>query len=212
MRMTTVSSGRITTQALISGEPSAARTTSGPNGSCEAEAEPAADRGGADEERAAIDFRHVIHGCLPAHALAAAWIAVAHLLEGAATADIGDVGVDVGVGRLRLVLEQRRHRHDHAALAIAALRHVVFEPGLLHLVQHAVLRQPFDGGDLPAVDRAQRHRARAHRDAVDMDGAGAALRDAAAVFGAGQSDRLPQHPQQRACWGRRRPDESFHSR
>ena len=31
-RMTTVSSGRITTQALISGEPSAARTTVGPNG------------------------------------------------------------------------------------------------------------------------------------------------------------------------------------
>src|SRR5258708_19401260 len=30
MRMTTVSSGRITTQALTSGEPSAARTTVGP--------------------------------------------------------------------------------------------------------------------------------------------------------------------------------------
>ena len=32
MRMTTVSSGRITTQAVTSGEPSAARTTVGPNG------------------------------------------------------------------------------------------------------------------------------------------------------------------------------------
>src|SRR5712691_10234510 len=61
----------------------------------------------------------------------------AHLLEGAATADVGDVGVDVGIGRFRLVLEQRRHRHDHPALAIAALRHVVIEPGLLHLVQRA---------------------------------------------------------------------------
>jgi hypothetical protein len=30
-----------------------------------------------------------------------------------------------------------------------------------------------------------------------MDGAGAALGDAAAVFGAGQSDRVAQHPQQR---------------
>jgi hypothetical protein len=32
MRITTVSSGRMTTQAVISGEPSAARTTPAPNG------------------------------------------------------------------------------------------------------------------------------------------------------------------------------------
>ena len=42
-----------------------------------------------------------------------------------------------------------------------------------------------------------RHRAGAHRDAVDMHGAGAALRDAAAVLGAGQADLLAHHPQQR---------------
>ena len=65
-----------------------------------------------------------------------------HLLVRAAAADIGDVGVDVGVGRIGLLLEQRRHRHDHAGLAIAALRHVVLNPGLLHLVQRAVLRKP----------------------------------------------------------------------
>src|SRR5438309_1396042 len=52
----------------------------------------------------------------------------AHLLECAAATDIGDRIVDIGIGRLRLVLEQRRHRHDHAALAIAALRHVVVDP------------------------------------------------------------------------------------
>src|SRR5262249_10786402 len=121
----------------------------------------------------------------------------AHLLEGAATADIGDGRVDVGIGGLGLVLEQRRHRHDHPALAVAALRHVVIEPGLLHLVQRAVLRQPLDRGDLPPRGRARRHRARAHRNAVDMDGAGAALGDAAAILGTGQSDRVAQHPQQR---------------
>ena len=75
MRMTTVSSGRITTQALTSGEPSAARTTSGPpNGSIEAEREPAAGGGGADDERAAIDLRND-GSCAPPHAFAAAWIA-----------------------------------------------------------------------------------------------------------------------------------------
>ena len=45
--MTTVSSGRITTQALISGEPSAARTTVGAERQAQAEREAAADCGGA---------------------------------------------------------------------------------------------------------------------------------------------------------------------
>ncbi len=40
-------------------------------------------------------------------------------------------------------------------------------------------------------------RAGAGRHAVDVHGAGAALRDAAAVFGAGQADVLADHPKQR---------------
>ena len=75
MRMTTVSSGRITTQALTSGEPSAARTTVGPNGTWKPSAKPATDGGGADHEGAAIHLWHKVHGCLPRYALAAAWIA-----------------------------------------------------------------------------------------------------------------------------------------
>src|SRR5258705_7964213 len=122
---------------------------------------------------------------------------LAHLLEGAAAADIGDRTIDVGVGRLRLVLEQRRDRHDHTALAVAALRDVVVDPGLLDLAQHAVLGEPFAGGDLLALGGADGQRAGADRLAVEMDRAGAALRDAAAVFGAGQADILPDRPQQR---------------
>src|SRR5262249_61634030 len=72
----------------------------------------------------------------------------AHLLIGAAAADVADVGVDVGIARPRLLLKQRSHRHDHAALAIAALRHVVLEPSLLHLVQRAVLGKTLDRVDL----------------------------------------------------------------
>ena len=41
----------------------------------EADGEPAAGGGCADDEGAAIYFWHVVHGCLPHHALAAAWIA-----------------------------------------------------------------------------------------------------------------------------------------
>ncbi len=65
MRMTTVSSGRITTQALTSGEPSAARHDVRTERDIEAEREPATDGGGADDEGAAIHFRNVVHGCLP---------------------------------------------------------------------------------------------------------------------------------------------------
>ena len=70
-----MSSGRITTQTPISGEPSAARTTFGPTGEVEAERHAAADRGGADEEGAAIHFRNEIHDAALPYAFAAAWIA-----------------------------------------------------------------------------------------------------------------------------------------
>ena len=72
----------------------------------------------------------------------------AHLLEGAAAADIGDGGVDIGVGRLRIVFQQRGDGHDHAALAIAALRHIVIHPGFLDFVRRVARGQSFDGNDL----------------------------------------------------------------
>src|SRR4029453_4405804 len=61
----------------------------------------------------------------------------ADALISAAATDVGNRGIDLGVGRLRLPLQQRGDRHDHAALAIAALRDVEIEPGLLHLVQRS---------------------------------------------------------------------------
>ncbi len=55
MRMTTVSSGRITTQALTSGVPSAARATVGTTErKREPERQPAADGGRTDHEGPAI--------------------------------------------------------------------------------------------------------------------------------------------------------------
>ena len=78
MRITTVSSGRITTQALTSGEPSAARTTVGAaEGNIEAERKAGADGGGADHEGAAIEsvaMTCLFMAVLP-QAFAAAWIA-----------------------------------------------------------------------------------------------------------------------------------------
>src|SRR5437899_2098451 len=198
MRITVVLSGRITTQTLTSGEPSAARTTVGPpKGISRPIARPA--------PAAAVPItkpRRVSLGmtCLFMASPSGVRCGVdrlADLLEGPATADIGDGLVDVLVGRLGFLLEKGRDRHDHAALAIAALRHIVSHPGLLHLVQRAIAGESLDRGDLLADGFADRDAAGAHRDPVDMDGAGAALCNAAPVFGASQPDVLPDCPKKR---------------
>src|SRR6516164_11589166 len=198
MRITIVSSGRITTQAFTSGEPSAARMTFGPpNGMSSPSASPPPAAAAPTTNRRRSILGMYVMTCPPCSRARRGVDRRAHLLIGAAAADVADIGVDVGIGGFGLLLEQRRHRHDHPALAIAALRHVVLEPGLLHLVQGAARGKPLDRGDLLAFRRAHRHRARAHGHAVHVHGAGAALGDAAAVFGSGKADLLPQHPQER---------------
>src|SRR3954451_6963432 len=111
MRITVVLSGRMTTQTFTSGEPSAARTTVGPpRGRSKPMARPA--------PAAAVPMtkeRRLSLTCLfmaPSSNVRGGVNCFAHLLEGAASADIGDGLVDVLVGGLRLVLEERRHRHD----------------------------------------------------------------------------------------------------
>ena len=115
---------------------------------------------------------------------------------GGAAADVAVHGeVDVAIRRRRVEAEQRRGAHDLAGLAIAALRHVERDPRLLH--GGALLAvQALDGRDLAAADRRDRQRARAHRLAVDIHRARAALRDAAAVFRAGEPDAIADCPQQ----------------
>src|SRR5882672_1972200 len=109
---------------------------------------------------------------------------LADFLVGPTATDIGHRLVDLGVGRRRGLLEQRYRSHDLARLAVAALRHLLFDPRLLHRMA-AVGRNTFDRGHRILADHAHRHAGGAGRLAVDMDGAGAALLDAAAVFGAG---------------------------
>src|ERR1700722_924083 len=50
----------------------------------------------------------------------------------AATADIGNIGVDVGIRRLGIVLQKRNHGHDLSRLAVAALRNALLNPRALH--------------------------------------------------------------------------------
>ena len=170
-RIVTVSSGAIVSQALISGTMAswyqgcpwtgAACALLGGRWKPSTKAPPAAAVVARKSRRLTSlrDLRGLelrCHGRSSPHACssAALWIACLDALVGAAAADVGHQRVDVAVGRLRLLLQQRHRRHDLPGLAVAALRHVVLDPGQLHRMR-AVGRKPFDGGDgrLPAPPR-----------------------------------------------------------
>ncbi len=118
-------------------------------------------------------------------------------------ADVGATAADVTrhspfdffVAGIRAVFQQGGGVHNLASLAVAALGDVVFDPGFLHGVV-AVFGETFDGGDGLFADLRNGQHARAHGYAVEVDRAGAALVDAAAVLGTDEVDVVPQHPEQ----------------
>src|SRR3954453_3898282 len=52
-------------------------------------------------------------------------------MRAAAAFEAGERVLDLGIVRLLVLVEQRRRRHDPAVDAIAALRHLLFDIGLL---------------------------------------------------------------------------------
>src|SRR6266480_6415419 len=145
--------------------------------------------------------RRVISGAaLMSRSLRGAMDGGADALIGAAATDVGHRGVDIGVGGMRILREQRRGSHDLPRLAVAALRHVLLDPRALHGVR-AVLGQAFDRRDALAGDGRHRQHAGAGGDAVQVDGAGAALGDAAAELGTGETEGVAQHPEERRVGG-----------
>src|SRR3989442_11737508 len=114
------------------------------------------------------------------------WAPISHLLRramdggadpliGAAAADVRHRGVDIGVARAAVLGEQCRGSHDLPRLAVAALRHVLRDPGPLHPVA-AARRQTLDRGDALPRRRRDGHHAASHRRALDKASAGGALR------------------------------------
>src|SRR6185312_7234847 len=93
-------------------------------------------------------------------------------------------------------------RHDLAGLAVTALDHFEIEPRALHFRACGCRTDGFDGRDLALPDRSDRQQARTYRRSVKMHRACAALRDAAAEFGAGEAEQVAQHPQERHIGGR----------
>src|SRR5262249_31700276 len=157
-RITTESSGLTTTHALTSVAVVAACASSVSKGTCRPRASPPPTA-----VELMMNWRRFMRGIcfmIASLRLGRGVDRLAHLLEGATAADMGDRCIDVRVGGLRLVLQQCRRRHDHSGLAIAALGHVVLEPRLLHLAQPGAGGETFDGGDLLADHRADRQHAR----------------------------------------------------
>src|SRR5256885_9863328 len=124
----------------------------------------------------------------------------ADALVGPAAADVRHRRVDVSVGRTCSVGQQGGRGHDLARLAVAALGHVFGDPCALYAVRRS-RRQAFDGGDALGADGGDRRHARARCDAVQVDGAGAALCDAASELRASQAERVAQDPQERCVGG-----------
>ena len=121
----------------------------------------------------------------------------ANFLEGATATNVGDGRIDVGIGWLGFSFEKGCGRHDHSRLAIAALRHLMLEPGLLHLGKLAIFFQAFDGLHFLFANCTDRINTRALGLAIDQHRAGAALRYTAAIFGAGEPQLLADCPEQR---------------
>src|SRR5271170_2350469 len=121
---------------------------------------------------------------------------------GSAAADVArHRGINVRIVRPRCRCEQRCGRHDLSGLAVTTLDDFEIEPGFLDLGAGLGSADAFDRGDLSATDRTDRQQARAHRLTVEMDGAGAALGDAATKLGAGHAEHIAKHPQERRVGG-----------
>src|SRR6202043_2889973 len=94
---------------------------------------------------------------------------------------------------MRITGNQRCGRHDLARLTVAALNHFQREPRGLDTLPGRGRADSLDCGDL-TLDGRDREYAGAHRVAVQMHGAGAALADAATKLCAGQRQHVTQGP------------------
>lgn len=119
-----------------------------------------------------------------------------------ATANIAaHKGLNFLVRRVRIGFEQGSGGHDLSRLAVAALRHIYFEPCFLDGVI-SIFGQPFDSRDRRFfADGRYGRGTRPSRHTVQMHGASPAHRHATAVFGADHLQVVAQNPEQRGVGG-----------
>jgi len=116
----------------------------------------------------------------------------------AAAAQIaGQSFFDLAVAGLGIFIEQRFGSHNHAVDAVAALHRLLVDEGLLDFVHLLSRAQAFEGSDRAILGGA--HLGHAGTDGVTVhdDGASAALRHTAAVFGSVELEIVAQDVEQR---------------
>src|SRR5690554_4721859 len=97
----------------------------------------------------------------------------------------------------RVLLQQVGGGHDLARLAVTALGHTMFYPGLLQRVQFTVFAEAFYGGDLLTVYGLYRSLACAGGGSAHVHRAGTAKPCTTSKLGAFQVELVSEHPQQR---------------
>ena len=121
---------------------------------------------------------------------------LANALVGPAAADVGcHCLVDVGIAGLRILGKQGCSLHDLPGLAVAALRNVDLLPRNLQWMA-SIRREPLDGGDVLAFNRSDAGHAGTFRLTVHVNRAGTATVHAATEFGSGESQCVPERPEQ----------------
>ena len=109
---------------------------------------------------------------------------------------------NLGLSRLRVLIQRAYDAQNHARRAIAALKGVLRQKGLLHGVKLAVPGEPFDCYHGLIVGVGNRRKTGGHAFAVEQHRASPALALTAAVFCAGQLQLLAQYIEQRSLWVR----------
>src|SRR5437773_2909901 len=105
---------------------------------------------------------------------------------------------DFCISGSRVAVEQDLRGQDLAVLTEAALRYLLVDPRLLNRMQHTVLSQPFERGDLGALHAGDGSDARSNRFAFDDHGAGAALAESAAEPRPLQAEIVTEDVEQRS--------------
>ena len=151
-------------------------------------------------------------GCSDGYGAVSTWRLVTHhrrrgfhgvenlLIAGAAADDAGEGLANLLARGLRIALEQGRGREQHPRRAVAALGRAAVGERRLQWMKPRAVRHPFDRLDVDVPSHASPSiRQERMRLAVQEDGAGAALAELAAMFGAGQIADLRAAPRGASC-------------
>src|SRR5262245_46712964 len=104
------------------------------------------------------------------------------------------------LGGMRVDRKQRLGAHDHAVEAVAALRGLFLDEGLLHRIRPLARAETFQRHDVAPGAAFDRDHAGTRGDAVDQHGAGAAFAEPAAIFRSVEFEIVAQHVEQSGVW------------